>query len=82
MSTGRSPVSEDIDYIIEALHYVRMVRRIWASSPEAAKRIKDTTDALRLAGKNANRKALVVFADAIDEAWKSGPIRSANAPES
>jgi hypothetical protein len=70
---GGTFTSEDIDKVIDVLHYVRFVRAHSASGPEAAKRIQDAAAMLRDAGKNTNTRPWIVFADAIEEALRSGP---------
>jgi hypothetical protein len=69
---GGSFTSSDIDKIIDVLHYVRFVREHYASGPEAAQRIQDVAAMLREAGQNTKTRPWVVFADAIEEALRSG----------
>jgi hypothetical protein len=73
MPTGTF-TSNDIDKVIEVLHYVKFVRSQFASGPEGVKRIQDAAAMLRDAGKNTKTRPLIVFADAIEEALRPGPI--------
>lgn len=56
------------------LHYVKFVRAHYASGPQAAERIQDAAAMLREAGRNTKTRPWIVFADAIEEALRSGPI--------
>ena len=72
---GGTFTSEDIDKVIEVLHYVKFVRSHFASASEGAERIQDAAAMLRDAGRNTNTRPWIVFADAIEEALRPGPIR-------
>jgi histone acetyltransferase (RNA polymerase elongator complex component) len=71
---GGTFTSEDIDKVIEVLHYVKFVRSQFASGPEGVKRVQEAAAMLREAGRNTNTRPWIVFADAIEEALRTGPI--------